>query len=605
MTRINAFLFLIFSTLASAQDNNSVSYQLTVTDPEHHLAVVNITFPAIGTKALTVKLPVWRSGRYEILNLSKHINLFTAQDQNGNELVWHKMDKNTWKIFLKNPGDVKISYQIYANTLKHRVAHIDQTHAYLDASGVFMFAPEMRDHPLTVNLAVPDSWQSISGMEKTAPHTFIADNYDQLVDSPIESGIHELSEFELEDITYQIVIWGQGNHDINDIEKQITLMHHEVKKIWQTFPYKRYVFMYHAGDGLRGATEHVNSTIIQQDRFNFKPRKSYLKVLATTAHELIHTWNVKAYRPAGIAPYNYSAENYSDLFWMAEGITSYYDDLLLMRAAIYTQKEYFSKLAEDLHKHLSKPGRHVESLAATSFDTWLKGDPQQTHNASVSIYLEGSMTAWYLDQEIRRLTDNKLGMDELQLRLYQQHNNIDRGYRKHDVLNLLKDITGTDLSEFWTQYIEGTAPIDFDALLNFYGLQKTLKSASKEDENSDEESAKSWIGAALNMSGDAVIIKTVDSNSPAWQAGLNAGDQLVAIDGIKVSSKDIEKRVQQLNTQKPHTVHYFSAGRLLETQLTAVVEPNPAFKIEPVKNPSKKQKARYKLWTGQDLLKKD
>ncbi len=600
MIRFFAILFFILSTVAHAKDENQIHYQLVVTDAKHHLADVNITFPAIGTKALTVKLPVWRSGRYEILNLSKHINQFSAQDKSGNNLIWNKIDKNTWKIFLKHPGDVKVSYQVYANTLKHRVAHIDQTHAYLDASGVFMFAPGLRDHSLIVSLEVPEPWQSISGMEKIAPHTFIAENYDQLVDSPIESGIHEITEFNVDDITYEIVIWGQGNHDINDIEKQITLMHHEVKKIWQTFPYQRYVFMYHAGDGLRGATEHVNSTIIQQERFNFQPRKSYLKVLATTAHELIHTWNVKAYRPAGIAPYNYSEENYTDLYWMAEGITSYYDDLLLMRAGIYSQQEYLAKLSEDLYKHLAKPGRHVESLAATSFDTWLKDDAQQTHNSSVSIYLEGSMTAWFLDHEIRRLTDNKFGMDELQLRLYQQHNNIDLGYRKHDVLNLLKAITGSDMTEFWSQYVEGTTPIDFDTMLNFYGLHKTRKDADKKD----EETTHSWIGTAFNMNGESIVIKTVDSNSPAWQAGLNAGDQLLAIDGIKVSNKDIAKRIQQLNTNEPHTIHYFSAGRLLETQLTAVVEPNPEFKIEPVKKPTKKQKARYKAWTGLDLVQK-
>lgn len=602
MPQLYTCIFLLLSFITNAQDNNQINYQLTVTDAQHHLADVNITFPNISTEVLTVKLPVWRSGRYEILNLSKNINQFSAHNDQNKALSWRKVDKNTWEISLKQAGDVTINYQVYANTLKHRVAHIDETHAFLDASGVFMFSPELRDQPLSVELNVPDAWQSRSGMEKTAPHTFAAANYDQLVDSPIESGLHEFSTFQVDEQTYEIVIWGDGNHDINDLKDKVTLMHHEAKKIWGDFPYQRYVYMYHAGDGLRGATEHVNSTIIQQARFNFKPRKDYHKVLATTAHELVHTWNVKAYRPQGIAPYDYSKENYSELFWMAEGITSYYDDLFLLRTGIYKPSEYFAKLASDMHKHLTKPGRKVESLTSTSFDTWLKDDAQQTHNTSSSIYLEGGIVAWRMDQEIRQLSNHKYGMDELQLRLFQQHSNIDQGYNKNDVLKLLKDITGTDMTAFWSQYIDGTQSIDFDQLLNFYGLQKTLKKDDQKEDAPQEPNYEAWIGMALNLDGEAVLIKTVDSDSPAWQAGLNTGDQLLAINNIQVSTENIEKRLKQLSLVQPSTLTYFSAGRLNETQLTAITDPNPEFKIEPVEKPSKKQKARYKAWSGLDLI---
>lgn len=319
-------------------------------------------------------------------------------------------------------------------------------------------------------------------------------------------------------------------------------------------------------------------------------------MLSTTAHEFIHTWNVKAYRPSGISPYDYSKENYSDLFWMAEGITSYYDDLLLMRSEIYKPKEYFAVVAKNIQDHLTKPGSKVESLASTSFNTWLKDDTQQTHNSSSSIYLEGNLVSWRMDQEIRQLTDNKYGMDELQLRLYQQHHNIDQGYNKNDVLNLLKDITGTDMSEFWSQYIEGTRPINFDELLDFYGLQRTPKS------NKDAPlKSNAWIGTVFTFKGDEVHIKTVDSDSPAWQAGLNAGDQILAINGIKVTAENIEKRIQQLNLDQQQAFTYFSAGRLSETKLQAITNPNPEFNIEAVKKPSRKQKARYKAWTGLDL----
>ncbi len=594
MKKIVIIAFLLVSQVLFAENKAPIQYHLEVTDAAHHLAEVSVIFPQVQTRTLEVKLPVWRSGRYEILDLSKAISDFSASHSNGQKINWEKTDKNTWKLLLNQPGPIQIKYQVYANTLKQRVIHIDPTHAYLDASGVFMFAPAYRDQPLRVSLEVPEDWRSRSGMEKIGEHQFIANDYDQLVDSPIETGIHEYLSFEVDDKIYEIVIWGEGNHDIKDLQEKVTLLHHAAKKIWGSFPFDRYLYIYHAGDGLRGATEHVNSTIIQQQRFNFKPRKSYLKVLATTAHEFIHTWNVKAYRPAGIAPYDYSKENYSKLFWMAEGITSYYDDLLLSRAEIYEPKEFYEKLAENIQKYLKNPGRKQKSVADSSFDTWLKQDPHLNHNESVSIYTEGSLVAWRLDQEIRKLTNNKASLDTLQNLLYQQHHNIDRGYHKQDVLKILQDMTGHDLSEFWQTYVEGTETIDFDALLNFYGLQRSF--------DDDNEEVKSWIGADLNLDDQLVTIKTVDHESPAWLAGLTAGDQILSIDGIQVTGDDVAKRIEQMLPEQTYQIHFFSAGRLQETNLKPKQNPYPEFKIKPLEKPNRQQKARYKDWAGIELV---
>lgn len=595
------FCWLLFGTNASSLSieqniDEAIEYQFSVIDANHHLGQVTVTFPQVGSKTLLVQLPVWRSGRYEILNLSKNISQFSAQDANGQAIQWNKTDKNTWKLWLKQPGAVTIQYQVYANMLSQRVAHLDATHAFLDASGVFMYAPQFRDRPLTVQMNVPDDWISRSGMDQLDHgHHFYAQDYDQLVDSPIESGLHEFKSFSVDDQTYEIVIWGEGNHDIDDLQQQVTRMHHAGEAIWGDFPFQRYVYMYHVGDGLRGATEHVNSTIIQQDRFNFHPREKYLKVLATTAHEFVHTWNVKAYRPAGIAPYDYSQENYSDLFWMAEGITSYYDDLLLLRAGIAKPKEYLKKLAEDLHQHLNKPGRHRESVAQSSFDTWLKDDPQQTHNASASIYLEGAMAAWHLDQQIRHLTDNDQSLDALQKRLYEQHHNRDRGYDKNDVLALLQAITGNDMSAHWSRFIEGTEAMDVDAMLDFYGLQRVVDVDAK-------STTHVWLGAKFDTSHDHPVVQTVDRDSPAWQAGLTAGDSLLAIDGIRVTSDNLDQHLSHMQSGHPHVIHYFAAGRLLTQQIKPVPAPHPKFTIQAVDRPSRDQRARFKAWTGHDLL---
>ncbi len=585
---MNCFLTLALALILSTTTQaNTIDYQFKVTDAPHHLAEVEVQFPKVTEKTLVVKLPVWRSGRYEILDLSKNLRNMTAE-QNGKALAVTQMDKNTWKVFLKSPGKVNLSYEVYANMLRHRVAHIDDSHAFLDASGVFIYAPKFRDQALTVKLDVPENWVSRSGLESIAAHHFQANDYDQLVDSPIESGIHEFVSFGVDDKSYEILIWGEGNHDIADIQKQTTLLHHQAEKIWGEFPFERYLYMIHAGPGLRGATEHVNSTIMQFDRFGFSDKKTYLRFLATTAHEFIHTWNVKAYRPSGIAPYDYDQENYSDLYWMAEGSTSYYDDLLLMRAGIYTQKEYLAKLSEDLTKHLSKPGRNHRSLSEASFNTWQKENSQRNHNANVSIYLEGALATWFLDYRMRMASNNTKSMDDLQAELFKQHRNSHLGYTKQDVLRIIRSLTGEDFSDLWQDHIDGTKPLPFADMLVFYGL------TVKEEKNKD---LPLWTGFTAQKN----TVTLVDKSSPAWLAGLTVGDELIALNGMRMKEKDWDTWTKKAQAGDKWAITFARAGQMKQTELTLTTSKQAKVTLTPLKKTNKKQKQHFLSWTGQQL----
>ncbi len=581
-------LFSVFSSFISQANN----YTLTITNAKHHLANIEVTFKDVRTKAFTVKLPVWRSGRYEILDLSSNIRDFQAFDASGKSLTWHQDDKNTWRIFVNTPGYVKVKYQVYANQLRNRVSHIDATHAYLDASGVFMYSPSQRDKALTVKLNVPNDWKSVSGMDSIDEHQFTASNYDQLVDSPIESGIHQFDSIKVEAQTYEIVIWGKGNYDMQRLKKDIKKLHYQAKALWKTFPYTRYVYMYHVGDKLRGATEHVNSTIIQTDRLGFAPDKKYRKVIGTTAHEFIHTWNVKAYRPAGISPYNYDKENYSDLFWMAEGTTSYYDNLFNVRAGIYTTEQYLENMAEDINTFQNKPGRNVMSLSQSSFNTWLNNDANRRHNTTVSIYLKGSLVSWLLDKEIRAATNNKKSLDDLSLLLFQKYGKSKQGYTSYNVKQLLKEITNKDFSPFWNDYVEGINEINFNELLNFYGL--TIKTGNKDDNN------KVSMGWKTKTANNIIELTLVDTNGAAFNAGLAAGDEVVAIDNMQIKD-NLDEIIENLKVDQSYEIHYFNQGLMKQTTITPQVAPPEKLKIIAVKKPTKTQKQHFKSWLKQDI----
>jgi len=584
-------LSLLFVGQSQALDSSHNQYFLQVTDAKHHLANVTIRFSDVSTKAIEVKLPVWRTGKYQILDLAKNIRFFKAVDAQNNVLSWHKVDKNTWKIFLNSPGIVQLEYEVYANQLRNRVSHIDETHAFLDASGVFMYSESQRNKALTLKLQVPNNWQSISGLESTGQHQFIANNYDHLVDSPIESGIHSYDSVQVEEQLYEIVIWGEGNFDRERIKTDISRLHYQAKAIWKTFPFKRYVYMYHVGDKLRGATEHVNSTVIHTNRFGFAPDKNYRKVMATTAHEFVHTWNVKSYRPSGISPYNYDSENYSDLFWMAEGSTSYFDNLFAVRAKIYSVKDYFEVMAEDIYEFKHKPGRKVMSLAQSSFDTWFVNDTNRRHNSTVSIYLKGSLVSWLLDKEIRQATKNKRSLEDLHALLYQKFANDKQGYSSHDVKTILRVLTGTDFNDFWQNYVEGTVEINFDELLKYYGLK--IKAV--------EEGEGVTLGLSVKDQQGLVEIVVLNQGGPAWNAGLNAGDIIVALDNYQVTSENFEKHLENLSTNESYLLHYFSQGKLKQTQIKPATSPAEKFEIMALESPSKLQKRIFESWIGVPL----
>jgi len=363
-------------------------------------------------------MPAWRLGKYKILNLANGIRQFTVTDAKGKKLAVEKIDKNSWRVITEKPTRLAVSYELYANQLETRTRHIDDSHAYLDGVSTFIYSPEFLDTKVSVVLDVPKGWHSRSGMEKTSKHKFIADSYHTLASSPIESGIHEYYTFEVDNIDYELAIWGKGNFDGNKIVKDYKKMVVEHGKLWGAYPFQRYLFIIHSTKGATGATEHLNSTIIQRDAMSFGKKKDYQKFLSTSSHEFVHSWNVKSYRPIGIHQYDYTQENYSDLLWITEGSTSYFDDLLLVRAGLLSAKEFLEKLSKEINTYQERPGRKVMSANQSSFDTWIGATGDRANNSSVNIYSKGSILSLLMDIELLKSTDANKGYAQLHKFLY-------------------------------------------------------------------------------------------------------------------------------------------------------------------------------------------
>lgn len=578
---LSALLLSSHSALAT------VKYHIDLSTPEHHTATISMTLPG-GSHESNVMMPAWRTGKYKILDLANGVREFSATNATGKSLEWQHNDKATWTISNPSQQPITISYTVYANQLGVRTRHIDDSHAYLDATGLFMYDPERREEDISVELAVPKHWNSYAGMERKGDHHFVAENYDVLVDSPIETGVSEVFEFKEDGKDYQFVIWGEGNYNAPQMAKDLEKMVGASQNIWQGYPFDKYVFMVHATTDARGATEHLNSTIIQRKRFTFAPRKEYLSFLKTAAHEFVHTWNVKAYRPEGVAKYDYQKENYTDLLWISEGSTSYFQSQLLLQSGLITQKEFFEDLAKRIDSHIKKPGKKVQSVAQSSHESWIAMPGDFASNNSVNIYSEGFMASLALDFQM--LTDSKLkaGYSELHRELFKQHR-LPKSFNSVDVKNIAQSLTGKNYSKWWLNNVEAPLAIDFDALLNKAGLEFTYPKKAKDI---------AATGFSSTSKDGLVTLTRVLKDSAAWSAGLNVADQIVAINGLKVTPASLKVRLAQYKVGEAVTLSVFRRDRLVEKTLVLTQEKDKKPFIQAVKKPSRSQKKFFKAWLG-------
>ncbi|MGI2170697.1 M61 family metallopeptidase [Shewanella sp. MF05960] len=583
----SAFLSMCFTTSALAD----VDYHIDINQPIHHLAQVSVSFPKTESAQLIVNLPVWRTGRYQVLPVADGVRLFEATDSKGKVLPWQRTASGEWTISLAQPTAVKVSYQLHANELGDRLRHIDESHAYLDACGVFMYSPEFRQQPITVDMKVPKGWKSFSGMDKgRSSHSFKAANYDVLADSPIETGINQSFSFAADGREYEVVFWGEGNYDTEQIVTDLRKISGQASMIWDDYPFERYVYMVHATSGARGATEHLNSTVIQLPRFNFREREDYLRFISTASHEFIHTWNVKSYRPQGLVPYDYQSENMTNLLWVAEGSTSYFQNQLLLRAGVITAKEFFDDLSLRIVLNEHNPGRDTQSVAEASLGQWSSTWGDYAINHSVNIYSEGYLASMALDFSVIQDSELAHSYRDVHKALY-QHFKIPMGYNVADVQNILTTLTGKDYQPWWQKFVNQPFSLEFDTLLAQAGLVTTYG-----------DKPKTQVNTGIGLSGlhGDLVLATVAKNSPAWKAGLTAGDELLAVNDLKVTADAFAKRFDDFKPGDKVKLTVFSNDRLKEVSMVLGEQPKGELSIQALESVTAEQKAFFKAWLGID-----
>jgi predicted metalloprotease with PDZ domain len=571
-----------------------IEYTVSLLAPQTQTVEICMRVRNITSQVLDLALPVWRTGRYAVINPAGTVNCVRAQSAAGKTLPISKLDKTTWRVQTDGSPEIEIRYSVYANSLADRTRHVDDTHAFLSGATVFFYVPDRRHDPLSVRIEAPENWNLSCGLDSVEgnPRTLLAPSYHVLVDSPIEVGIQDVLHFEVDGIPHDIVLWSAPALDSRKLTEDFEAIVRNEARLFGGLPYSRYMFMIHVGLGLGGGTEHLNSTIIQVPPRTFEDAGAYKRLLGTASHEMFHVWNVKRLRPAALAVTDYSRENYTDLLWFCEGTTAYYDELILARAGLTHADTYLRDLGELIHQVRRRPGTHVQSVAESSFDAWIKFNQPTSDdmNSTVSFYDSGAVVSFLLDLELRTRTGNRVSMDTLMVEMVSRFPLISPGFTTADLIEVAGNLSGSRFEEFFDRYIRSTDPLPLEERVGVLGLKLCVEPAG----------IKAYTGLITVSTNSQATVRYILSDGPAYSAGVLSGDEIVAMNGRRYEAAEMTTHVEtHLRPGDNIQLEIIRRGRQRMIEFPAAAAPRGRWQLLRVDNPSDAQKSAYSNWLQQ------
>lgn len=534
------FLFLPCAATAGAQSPESIRYTVRFPAPETHYLEIEASIPTAGRPQVDLMMAVWTPGSYLVREYERNVEAVAAT-ASGRTLAVGKGAKNRWRIDTGGAARVAVTYRVYAHEATVRSNWVDADFAMLNGAPTYLTLADALARPHEVQLALPAAWKtSVTGLPD-APggraHHYVAPDYDTLVDSPIVAGNPVVHRFDVDGKAHLLVDVGTpGRWDGERAAADLARIVRAQRGFWGSLPYAKYVFFNVLNDG-GGAIEHKNSVMVMASRWAMATRRQYLAWLSTMSHEFFHLWNVKRLRPVELGPFDYEHEVYTRSLWIAEGLTDYYADLLLARAGLISEDEYNGQLSAAIKTLQTTPGRRVQTAETASFDAWIKEyrPDENSTNVSISYYTKGAVLGFLLDAEIRRLTADRRSLDDV-MRLAFERYSGPRGYTPEEFRRTASEIAGADLGPWFTRALETTDEVNYAAALDWYGLRFEPPDPATP--------TTAWLGARTRVEGGRLLVDVVPRDTPAWTAGVNVGDEILAIDEFRVRPEHLAQRLE-------------------------------------------------------------
>jgi predicted metalloprotease with PDZ domain len=470
-------LSLLFVCVLSACQGQAPKSTLTFTvsmpKPANQQFEVELTCENLLRDTLLFKMPAWMPGLYQVRNYADHVASFSVKDDNGKPVRWEKAGRSGWRVFSQRAKRLTLRYSVKATTSFVAANFLDDTHAYIAPTGLFLHADGVLQHPVTVTLKPAPSWNHVAtGLDVVAgkKYTYAAPDFDILYDSPILLGhLEELPAFTIHGVPHRFMGYKLGNFDrklfMEELKRSVTLAADLIGDI----PYKHYTFIA-IGPG-RGGIEHLNSTAVSFDGNELNTPEGRERMLSFLSHEYFHHYNVKRIRPVELGPFDYDRENRTNLLWVSEGFTSYYEYIMLRRSGLITKEAFLSAFQHTLASYENNAGHLHQSLIQASYNTW-DGNPFERPDVSktVSYYDKGTAMGLLLDLGIRQASQNKQSLDDVMRYLYRHYyQGLKRGFTDAEFQQACEAAAGTKLQELF-EYVYTTKPVDYGKYLGYAGL---------------------------------------------------------------------------------------------------------------------------------------
>ena len=583
-----------------AADTGFVDHRVDFPRRHNQYLTVTSVFPVQGNQVELV-VPVWSPGSYLVRDFSAQIENLGVTGGDGQALPVRKVSKNRWLVDCDGESGITVNYEVWAGVLNVSSSWVESSTALLNGAGVFMFTDHSRSLPQQVKVVLPADWSTLhTSLDPTGDTAvFLARDYDELVDSPFMAGNAVAYDFEVDEQSYALVFSGESRfwnaeRARDDVAKIVKTQ----QDFWGRVPFSKKYYFLNFFMGSSGGLEHDHSTVLMSDPLQMRNRDDYIKWLGLVSHEFFHSWNVRRLRPSTLAEYDYDGEMYTRELWLAEGLTSYYDNLLLLRAGLIEVAEYLKLLAAEIRNYETTPGREVRSAEQASFDTWIKQYKQDDNsvNSTVSYYRKGALIGFVTDTAIRRQTDNKVNLDTVMRTLFERYPSPRQGgYPPGAFESLVEELAGAGVRGEVEEMLRTTRDPAVDEALDWYGLVlvRSLQAEAK---------TPAGLGVIWDDGGAHLLVEQVVQGHAGSNAGLLPGDELLAVAGNRVTPLNYRSFLGRLKPGEEVDLVVARHGRLLTLE-TVVQDAIPeAYEIVPDPKIRNRQKSRMENWLGLELV---
>ncbi len=604
--------------VAPADMSKPHRYSIRPKDPAAHLFEISVTVERPDSKGQIFAMPAWTPGSYMIRDYARHVIAIRAESDDR-EVAVTKLDKDRWQAnVVKRP--LTLTAEIYAYDRSVRGAHLDTTHAYFNGTCVFPAVVGQEKMQCELRIVAPDApfgndWRVATSMprkdaEEYGFGVYEAADYAELIDHPVEIAELSIGEFEVNGIPHAIAIRGHTRTDMARICHDLqTLCMQHMSLLGVPDGLDRYLFLLHAPGNGHSGLEHRWSSSLVCARDNLPVRgdtdvsNGYRRFLGLVSHEYFHLWNVKRMKPAAFTPYDLSTEIYTRLLWVFEGVTSYYDDLTLVRAGLISESSYLELLGRTVTRVLRGRGRLRQSVAESSFDAWTKFYKQDANasNAIVSYYTKGSLIALSLDLKLRAGTDDRVSLDDVMQECWRRWGGTDEGMPERGFEAVCDEVSGLELADFFDAAVRGTGDLPLEPLLRHHGVSFNVRATSgsndKGGKNRDPEKRCSvWLGATLVAEGGHSVFQTVSNGGPAELAGIAPGDRAVALDGVRLTASNADRRLRAYHDGDVLELVAFRGDELITASVCLTAPPEDTCYLELIDDVDTETLERRAAW---------